>query len=58
MIILRSALKGLNYIAEGNALRKNDNLNLRPERALLYTVPPFQGLWLGCLFRKALPYAI
>ena len=33
MIILRSALKGLNYIAYGNALRKNGNLNLRPERA-------------------------
>ena len=33
MIILRSALKGLNYIAKGYALRKNDNLNLRPERA-------------------------
>ena len=33
MIILRSALKGLIYIPYGNALRKNDNLTLRPERA-------------------------
>ena len=22
------------------------------------TVPPFQGLWLVCFFRRALPYAI
>jgi len=33
LYIYWDALKGLNYIAYGNALRKNDNLNLRPERA-------------------------
>ena len=33
LYIYWGALKGLNYIAYGNALRKNDNLNLRPERA-------------------------
>ena len=33
LYIYWGAQKGFNYIAEGNALRKNGNLNLRPERA-------------------------